>query len=277
MSSLLESETVKLKTVIILMTIATTLGWQAGAQLIEAPANLRDVDGALYYIDQDALWENLQGDVLNVSTNAMALSTFTMEPIYEATTKTGYVPTGEFSPDREVLVPTKVEVGKKQVPGKKIVLRNYPKELYPAVGQSITFRAMRVGTAIYNGDTLELWDYGTKPTQEELKKLKDEVDARQKAAEELLEAQRRAAAEKAAAAKMAAQAKIVKSNQELADKGDPYGLLRMGELYRDGNGVPKDLTKARDYLTKAAAAGSPSAAAELSKLNQASTNSPATQ
>jgi hypothetical protein len=40
--------------------------------------------------------------------------------------------------------------------------------------------------------------------------------------------------------------------------------------YRDGDGVPKD-------LTKAAAAGSPTAANELLKLNQASTNSPAPQ
>jgi TPR repeat protein len=41
--------------------------------------------------------------------------------------------------------------------------------------------------------------------------------------------------------------------------------------------VPKDLAKAKDYLTKAAAAGSQSAADALSKLNQVSTNSPATQ
>jgi TPR repeat protein len=58
----------------------------------------------------------------------------------------------------------------------------------------------------------------------------------------------------------------LKTNQEAADKGDLYGLLRMGERYRDGDGVDKDLAKARDFLTKAAAAGSPSAADELKKL-----------
>jgi len=42
----------------------------------------------------------------------------------------------------------------------------------------------------------------------------------------------------------------------------------MGERYRDGEGVTKDLFKARDYLTKAAAAGSPTAADELMKLGQ---------
>jgi TPR repeat protein len=78
-------------------------------------------------------------------------------------------------------------------------------------------------------------------------------------------------------AKQQQAAKILAFNQAEADKGDFYGLLRMGERYRDGDGVSKDLGKARDYLAKAAAAGSPTAADELSKLNQASTNSPATQ
>lgn len=60
--------------------------------------------------------------------------------------------------------------------------------------------------------------------------------------------------------------KVLKFNQDAADKGDPYGLLRMGERYRDGDGVPKDLVKAKDYLTKAAATGSPTADSELKNL-----------
>jgi len=68
------------------------------------------------------------------------------------------------------------------------------------------------------------------------------------------------------AKKQAVTDKVLKNNQDLADKGDPYGLLRMGERYRDGEGVPKDLTKASDYLQKAAAAGDPTAADELKKL-----------
>ena len=55
-------------------------------------------------------------------------------------------------------------------------------------------------------------------------------------------------------------------NQDLADKGDAYGLLRMGERYRDGDGVAKNLPKAREYFTKAVAAGSPSAQEELDSL-----------
>jgi hypothetical protein len=80
-----------------------------------------------------------------------------------------------------------------------------------------------------------------------------------------------AAKAKAAAVKNHAADIALKSNQDQAEKGDAFGLLRMGERYRDGDGVPKDLTKARDYFSKAVAAGSPSAADELSKLNQDAT------
>ena len=72
--------------------------------------------------------------------------------------------------------------------------------------------------------------------------------------------------EAAEAKAKAIQDKVLKFNQEQADKGDPVGLLRMGERYRDGEGVPRDLAKARDYLERAAAAGSPSAADELKAL-----------
>jgi TPR repeat protein len=81
---------------------------------------------------------------------------------------------------------------------------------------------------------------------------------------------------RAADPRTAANQKALKLNQQLADNGDVFGLLRMGERYREGDGVPKDLIKARDYLTKAAAAGSITAADELLKLNRVLTNSPTT-
>jgi TPR repeat protein len=58
----------------------------------------------------------------------------------------------------------------------------------------------------------------------------------------------------------------VKFNEDAAQRGDAYGLLRMGERYRDGDGVEKDLGKAKIYLSKAADAGSTTAADELSRL-----------
>ena len=85
-----------------------------------------------------------------------------------------------------------------------------------------------------------------------------------------------------AAAKQAAEAKKIiddqrakagadralKANQDAADKGDAYGLLRMGERYRDGEGVEKDSAKARDFLNQAALKGSDTAQHELAALPQ---------
>jgi hypothetical protein len=80
-------------------------------------------------------------------------------------------------------------------------------------------------------------------------------------------AQARAIADKERATQ--GQINAVRYNQELAAKGDGYGLLRMAERYRDGDGVEKDLTKAKEYFNKAIAAGSPTAAEELKELNNA--------
>jgi hypothetical protein len=86
-----------------------------------------------------------------------------------------------------------------------------------------------------------------------------------------------AAAQKAAADKLAREkakaaegaARALKLNQDAAAAGDAYGLMRMGERYRDGDGVAKDFDKAREYLTRAVAAGSPGAQRELEAMLKA--------
>lgn len=109
---------------------------------------------------------------------------------------------------------------------------------------------------------MELFDCGTPyipppPTPEEI--------AAAKAAQEKANAEAKA---KAAAQKQDAAARALKFNQDAAAKGDMFGLLRMGERYRDGDGVEKDLAKAKEYLQKATDAGSPTAKEELAKLKQ---------
>ncbi len=101
----------------------------------------------------------------------------------------------------------------------------------------------------YGSTTVHAFDYGkpwTPPplTPEQIAALKKKN-----------EAARKAGADKALA-----------FNQAQADKGDAYGQLRMGERYRDGEGVEKDLAKARDYFTKAAAQGNAEAAGNLKAL-----------
>jgi hypothetical protein len=99
-----------------------------------------------------------------------------------------------------------------------------------------------------------------------MQELKDEREAPSKEAQKQVQ-------EKALAAKNNA----LKFNQDQAAKGDSIGLQRMGERYRDGDGVPKDLDKARDYFEKAQKAGNFLVDDELKKLNQMSTNSPTRQ
>lgn len=71
---------------------------------------------------------------------------------------------------------------------------------------------------------------------------------------------------KAAQTKNDAGAKVLAFHQELAEKGDPYGEYKMGMHYLNGDGVPKDLDKARDMFSKAAAQGNKDAATELANL-----------
>ena len=111
--------------------------------------------------------------------------------------------------------------------------------------------AFYAGTFTNNSGVIPLFDYGV-------------PCAKIWSAAELAEIQAKKDAPKNAA---------LEYDKKLAAKGDPYGLLRMGERSRDGDGVHKDLVMAKTYLTQAAAAGSQTAADELSQLNTTSTDS----
>lgn len=151
--------------------------------------------------------------------------------------------------------------------GPKVALKNYS----GVNGQKITVRAKKIGNYTWDQIPLELWDYGTKPNDAEvLEKIRqDELKAKQieqiKLDREAAEA--KAKAEAAVKAKARATSTALKSNQDAAAKGDPYGLMRMGERYRDGDGVEINLAKAREFLQKAADAGSITAKEELSELD----------
>ena len=56
-------------------------------------------------------------------------------------------------------------------------------------------------------------------------------------------------------------------DKKLAGRGDVYGLLRMGQRYRDGDGVKPSNEMARRYLARAAAQGDLAAAYLLASLN----------
>lgn len=139
------------------------------------------------------------------------------------------------------------------------------------------FLCMRVANWRTNNVVLEAYDCGLPDTAENRKKAGIAVPTPEQVAEKRRVAQQ-PAVEAAAAKKQAADAATLKFYQELAEKGDASGQYRMGIRYLKGDGVPKDLDKARDYLSTATAQGNQDAAAELARLSApelpVQTNSP---
>ena len=130
-------------------------------------------------------------------------------------------------------------------------LRNYPSSLWPTTGKWIEGVAMQTGVFQHSNETLEQWDYGVDYIPQARKLTAEEVTAAK------TEAQKKKAEMDAA---------IVKFEMEKSEKSSDLYQYRVGLRYLNGNGVPKDLAKARDYLSEAAAQGNKEAAAELAKL-----------
>ena len=61
--------------------------------------------------------------------------------------------------------------------------------------------------------------------------------------------------------------------EKSANLGRTFGMMRLGELYQQGLGVPKDLVQARKYYEMAQAAGDATAAKAISDLDSAKTDS----
>jgi len=145
--------------------------------------------------------------------------------------------------------------GKQSYAGEFFV-ESFPYDVAPGdkIGGNQIFRALSAGVYKYNtvgGGTRALHKlfYGTPCL------------APPKSAEQI-EAERRLEARKKADGAAAA----LKQNQELADKGDAYGQLRMAERYRDGNGVETNRIKARMLFIQSADQGNEQAARELTAL-----------
>jgi hypothetical protein len=134
-----------------------------------------------------------------------------------------------------------------------IIVKNYPDDADLVTDHLLRpVHALQTGKAQTAYGTLLVYDCGTPWTPPPPAPLTPEQIAAAKA--------------KADAAKKSAEDKALKFNQDASAQNDPYGLLRMGERYRDGEGVAKSLPQARDYLARAAAAGNLTASNELANL-----------
>lgn len=154
--------------------------------------------------------------------------------------------------------------------GKSIVIQGYPNSEQIAVGQKLTFYAQKIGViqganqdgTPMTGEVRELWEWY------DLALAKREADLEVRRITEIQNKQKEAVSRFERARARIAQNNALKANMVAAEKGDAYGLLRMGERYRDGDGVEKNLDKARDYFIRAERAGSITAKEALERLNQ---------
>ena len=216
--------------------------------------SFRRVEGKLYIVTNSVLWKHLAGECTHVARNGVVVQQFRSDVnlVYAPVNYKRDIFGAPSGPTRMVTSETFTKI-----PTKKVFLRNYTNMQAVAVGANISAHAMLVGTFDVEGERLECWDCGTRIIVPTISKDTRNAQAMQKAAGE---------------------AATLKFYQERAEKGDAYGQYRVGIRYLKGEGVPKDLGKARDYLSKAAAQGNQDAAVELAKLSApelpVQTNSP---
>ena len=211
---------------------------------VAANESFKRVEGKLYNVTNSVLWKLLNGECTYVARNGVVVQQFRTEvnQVYVPRNYKRDIFGAPSGPTRMLSSETVTKV-----PTQKVFLRNYTDMQAVAVGSQISAHAMLVGTIDVEGERLECWDCGTRILVPVTSKVTTRADqAKQKAAGDVA---------------------TLKFYQERAEKGDASGQYRMGMRYLKGDGVPKDLDKARDYFSKAAAQGNLDAATELAKLS----------
>lgn len=152
-----------------------------------------------------------------------------------------------------------------------IFIKNITEHWTLVDGDFLTCFAVKAGTISYKNAlgverTVRAYDYGTKPTSSQIAELDLAAKKKGEAFDKAMSSQASAARAVVEAKKASASAKVLKFHQDLAAKGDAYGEYQMGLRFLNGDGVGKDLGKAREMFIKAAAQGHQSAKDQLLKL-----------
>jgi Sel1 repeat len=222
---------------------------KAARAAAQSPPAYRVVEGKVYDVSHSVLWKHFDGECLTVLSDGIILQEM-------KTNRVSKIARGSLTPNQSAggyAGPAASYVASEtREPGKRFFLRNYPASLWPTTGKRIEGLAMQTGVLQQSNETLEQWDYGMDYTPQPHKLTPEEVAAAKTQADRK---------------KAEGDAGILKFELESSEKGSDLYQYRVGLRYLNGNGVPKDLAKARDYLSKAAAQGNKEAAAELAKLS----------
>lgn len=126
--------------------------------LVEAVPWFRELNGQLYNTQLSTRFKTIDGSVTDVFTNSALIFWQVKRPIYAPPPSDSLVSEGNFLGSSGT-PPAPVIVGYKTVEEKNVLILNYsPPEL--AVGQHISIRAMQIGTTNFNGERIELYDFG---------------------------------------------------------------------------------------------------------------------
>jgi hypothetical protein len=127
---------------------------------LRAHKSFRRVDGQLYNIEKSVLWHDLVGSCATVSTNGIVVRTFveksetySIPPSDSGTSISNILAGGRPS------APS-VQTRKWAEEGPVILLVNYDGP-EPTTGMVLRTKAIKVGTATYEGEAIEKWDCGT--------------------------------------------------------------------------------------------------------------------
>jgi hypothetical protein len=130
-----------------------------------------------------------------------------------------------------------------------VVITNYPSLDKLVDDQKLNVCAKPIGTLRLDESQMEFYEYIDRAKIDAEQAAETQANVVRMAA--IYKAEAAAAKLKADQQKQIAATIALKSNQDAAGKGDSFGLMRMGERYRDGEGVEKDSNKARSFLQKA--------------------------
>ncbi len=214
-----------------------------GARVAPSPSDYRMVGGRAYVPSRSPQWKPFKATCLKFTTNGIVAQEIEIKRIYGAPMVSESQSVGAYSPGP---APRRL-LSEERIVGKKFLLVNCPASLHPSSGKEINGTAMQTGTMQIGEDVLEIWDCGTPYN-----------------ASSLVTPPKPVSPEVAAGQKKAADSKVLEFTQEQAIKGNSTYQLRLAKRYAEGDGVPKDITKARAWIS-AAGTNDPAAATALLK------------
>lgn len=127
--------------------------------MVTAHPDFRRVNGQLYNIRKSRLWRPISGKCAGVSSEGIKLQTYTTNKVLEQWYARPSGGSSVYSGEGGVRHQRLVSGGR--IPDKRIFIKNYSTGYHAAEGQEIAALLMQTGTVEVDGETLELWDFGT--------------------------------------------------------------------------------------------------------------------